>query len=508
MKHMKRVIALILACSMAILALSGCGAKEQDVATDTSAAQTEAAPDSIGEPSNGGDTDDVAEPTVHEEISGTISVGINSYRNSDFEAVCEAFLAQYPNVKVNPVLFESNSDDATEYLTSQSMAGKTLPDIMYDDAGSLPTYIQNGWMYPLTAFVEGDEEYAQIPEELKDRFVYGDNLYALGQTVTSNVLIVNTELVEDMNIELPEYDWDWDDFTDFIKTCTNSEYSGVEDLSDQYNWAPGTMTEGRTIIGYDYENDTFDVESVRKFVNYYQEISRLGGVEATSLKQNASSGESDYVRKFGDVSGRDAAFIAGKVACAFTGTWAYASWSQKELPFDWDLYPVPQCVPGRVPIHVDYCWMTTSVAEENREAAWAFLRFVTYSKEGNLARLTTYDEDHITSDMYNTYYIPCTMDEEVEEKFKSLPYVTDAIIYIYDNIDNGYLGDPEKSIPGFEAVEYPIIGKIAYESICGQYDFTSRMNDAQTKANQEIQEYREVFEEALAKFEADFAAAH
>ena len=100
------------------------------------------------------------------------------------------------------------------------------------------------------------------------------------------------------------------------------------------------------------------------------------------------------------------------------------------------------------------------------------------------------------------------MDEEVEEKFKSLPYVTDAIIYIYDNIDNGYLGDPEKSIPGFEAVEYPIIGKIAYESICGQYDFTSRMNDAQTKANQEIQEYREVFEEALAKFEADFAAAH
>ena len=118
---MKRVIALILACSMAVLALSGCGAKNQDTTKDTSAAQTETAPDSIGEPSGGDNTDDAAELTVHEEISGTISVGINSYRNSDFEAVCEAFRAQYPNVTVNPVLFESKSDDATEYLTSQSM---------------------------------------------------------------------------------------------------------------------------------------------------------------------------------------------------------------------------------------------------------------------------------------------------------------------------------------------------------------------------------------------------
>ena len=208
------------------------------------------------------------------------------------------------------------------------------------------------------------------------------------------------------------------------------------------------MTEGRSVIGYDPETGTFDLESVQKFVNYYQEISRLGGVEATSLKQNSQSGESDYVRKFGDISGRDAAFIAGKVAGTFTGTWRYAYWMQQDLPFNWEMYPIPQSSPGRIPLHIDYCWMTTNVTEDNADAAWEFLRFVTYSKTGNLARLSSYDEDHITSDMYNTYYIPCTTDEDVMEKFESLPYVTETVLYLSDNFSNGYLGDPEKSVPG------------------------------------------------------------
>ena len=91
------------------------------------------------------------------------------------------------------------------------------------------------------------------------------------------------------------------------------------------------MTEGRSIVGYDYEAGNFDLTAVQKFVNYYYEIAGLNGVEATSLKQNASSGTSDYVTKFGDISGTDAAFIAGKVAGTFSGVWKYAEWKCLKL---------------------------------------------------------------------------------------------------------------------------------------------------------------------------------
>lgn len=484
----KKITAIILMTVMMLAALAGCGGKEANKGNDN--------------------TDETDKVEVNTDIKGTVTVGVNSYRNSDIVAICEAFQKQYPNVEVKPVLFESTTDDATEWLTSMKMADKTIPDIIFDDAGSIPTYIQNGWMYPLTALVEGDAGYDAVPQNVKDNFTYNGNVYALGQTMHSNALIINEDLVEEMNVDLPEYDWTWDEFTEFIKACTSSAYSGVEDLSRSYNWMPGAMTDGCSITGYQYDTNTFNLEAVRKYVNYYFDIAKLNGVEATSLKQNSASGQSDYTKKFGDVSGTDAAFIAGKVACTFTGTWSYATWNQKELEFNWDFYPVPQCVEGRVPLHVDYCWMTTDVKEENLEATWTFLRYVTYSKEGNLARLTTYDEDHITDDMNQVYYMPCTTDKDVVAKFESLPYVTDSILYIYKNFENGYLGDPEKTVPGFEAVEYPIIGRLAYESVTGRDDFSSKMMDAQAKANAEIANYQKIFDDALAKFEQEFSASH
>ena len=493
---MKRIVALMMALMMALAALSGCGGNE-NLTKD---------PDTDQEPGTDNDDESVE---VNTEITGTVSVGINSYRNSDFEAILEAFQKRYPNVEIKPILFETTRDDAVEYLTSQSMAGKTLPDILFDDAGSIPTYIQNGWMYPLTSFVEGDGDFEKIPENIRENFMYNGNVYALPQTLHSNVLMINEDLVEEMNVDLPDYDWNWDDFTEFIKACTNTTYSGVDDMSKMYNWIPGAMTEGYTIGGYSYETKSFNLEAVRTFVNYYIELSKLNGVETFSLQGKASDGgTSDYVKKFGKISGSDAAFVAGKVASCFTGTWDYATYDLKGMDFSWEFYPIPQCVPGRVPIHADYCWMTTDVKEENVEAAWAFLRFVTYSKEGNLARLTTYDEDHITADMNFAYYIPVTTDEEVVEKFESLPYVTDQILYIYENMENGYINDPEKTVPGIETLVWGEIGRLAFESMTGRDDFSSKMKDVESKANVEMEEYWSIFEEALAKFEAEFAETH
>ena len=190
------------------------------------------------------------------------------------------------------------------------------------------------------------------------------------------------------------------------------------------------------------------------------------------------------------------------------GTWDYATYNKQDLEFNWEFYPIPQTTAGRIPIHVDYCWMTTSIAEENVEAAWAFLRFVTYSKEGNLARLTTYDEDHITDDMNYAYYIPVTTDEDVLAKFESLPYVTDQILYIYDNLSNGYINDPEKTVPGIETLVWGDIGRLAFESMTGRDDFSSKMKDAEAKANAEMATYWKTFEDALSKFESEFAQSH
>ena len=152
----KRFLSLCLVAVMTMSCFVGCGNTSDEKKNDNS--------------SNG-----EYQAEVNEELTGTVTVGINSYRNSDFKAILEGFKAQYPNVEVKPVVFESKTDDALEYLTSMAMSEKDLPDVLYDDAGPLPTYIQNGWVYPLTSFLEGDAEYDKVPSNIQNYFVYNDN---------------------------------------------------------------------------------------------------------------------------------------------------------------------------------------------------------------------------------------------------------------------------------------------------------------------------------------------
>ena len=96
----------------------------------------------------------------------------------------------------------------------------------------------------------------------------------------------------------------------------------------------------------------------------------------------------------------------------------------------------------------------------------------------------------------------------VVEKFESLPYVTDQVLYIYENLENGYINDPEKTVPGIETLVWGDLGVLAFESMTGRDDFSSKMKDAENKANKEMAEYWKLFEEKLEKFEKEFAEAN
>jgi len=444
-------------------------------------------------------------------VKGTVTVAVNSYRNSDYSAITKQFQKLFPNVKIKTVVFESKKDDASEYLQAQSVAKKKLPDIIFDDAGNMPLYIENGWMYPLTDFVKNDPDYKSVPASISNRMTFNGNVFALGQTLHSNSVLINKDLVSEMNQKMPSLSWNWSDFETFIRNCTNDKYSGVDDLQQAYNWMPGAMSTNCTIAGYRFATKDFDLlSSCKPAVDFVLKMNGLHSVVASSLKQNSSSGTSDYVKKFGKIdTATGSSFYAGKSACMFSGTWSYASINKRDLPFDWEFYTVPQSSAGRIPTHVDFCWMSTGVTADNVNAAWQYLRFVTYSREGNIARLTTYDEDHYTDSMLNAYYIPCTQDRVVATKFKSLPAVTSSAAYIFDNLEKGYAGDPEKYVPGFEEyVEYSIVLKPVYESMSGQYDFASKMADTQTKANTEIKKYESQFNTALNKFLSEFKPVH
>lgn len=87
--------------------------------------------------------------------------------------------------------------------------------------------------------------------------------------------------------------------------------------------------------------------------------------------------------------------------------------------------------------------MTTSANNlKNPNAAFQVLRYMTYSTEGNLARLSMYDAKNKGKYALNSrIFYPTVNNKEVAEKFKSLPGVTDVDIYFFENTGNGYRSD-------------------------------------------------------------------
>lgn len=494
---MKKILSVLMIIIMATSAFTACSGGETESGGSSEASE------STGIAVSG--TDENADY----DVAGSINVGVNITRNSDFETLVETFKTLYKNVDVNVTTFETSADDATEYLTYLSAASKPLPDILFDDAGSIPTYITNQWIRPLNEFIGNDPDFNDVPQNLKDHFTYNNRLYAMPQTLHFSAVILNKDLINKLNLDTPDFDWNWDDFSSFLKKCTTNEYSGIEQIASAINWISGSISENLTTAGYNEATGKFELSGAfSDAVKYIMDIRSVHGVEAYSLRGDGGA-DSDYARKFSalsDISDPYAAFKGGYVASRMSGTWNYGAVESENLKFDWEYYPAPQSIPGRLPMHVDYCWLTTSVTEENKAAAWQFLRFVTYSREGNIVRMTSYDEEHY-NDMNQGFYIPCTVNGEVVEKFRELPNVTDAILYMYDNIDKSYFSDPEKTVAGFDFV-YDTVLSTADDAINGKVDFNAKKSELEQKANKQITQYKEDFEKALSDFEAKYDSAN
>jgi hypothetical protein len=89
---------------------------------------------------------------------------------------------------------------------------------------------------------------------------------------------------------------------------------------------------------------------------------------------------------------------------------------------------------------------------KNPEAAFQLLRFITYSAEGNLARLSMYDEANAGKYVLSSrMYFPVTSHPQVVAKFNSLE-LPEQYKYMYKNIAKSYRADPKKYMVDFEDV--------------------------------------------------------
>ena len=441
---------------------------------------------------------------------GTVTISVDTARATDYEALFDSLKAVYKdiNIKFDYFSHAGGEDSAAEYLSTRAAAGK-LPDIVWDDAGKMPLYIQQGWVYPLDDFVKGDPEFKYVPDNLKRDYTYGGKLYALPHQAHYEETLINLDVLEATNQDLPSLAWTTADFEQYLKKAANNKYSGIEMLHMMDEMLCNAFYPEAGRYGYNPTTQRFDVKGFVESVKYLVKLRAIPNLEAWALRRSSTGGKTDYEIKFNTTNSMGA-FNKGLTLFHGVGTWELADAANRWSNMNWTMWTVPQHKNnmGSMPVHVDHCFMTSTC--ENPETAFQVLRYITYSTEGNIARLSMYDKENAGKyATINTLYYPTTTSPEVAAKFKSLPKATETDVYLFENIGKSMRFDFIKIVPGWTDIVANYITDPRNQACDGTAaNVEPILKEMENKVNVAIEKQWKDFNTKLAKVQAEFKPKH
>ncbi len=440
---------------------------------------------------------------------GTVTVAVDTARATDYEALFDSLKAVYTNINIKFDYYaHSTEDSAAEYLSTRAAAGK-MPDIIWDEAGKLPLYIQQGWVYPLDEFVKNDPDFGYVPKNLVRDYTFGGKLYALPHQAHFEETFINLDVLNAINKKLPRLDWTPDDFEEYLRAASTDKYSGIEMLAMIPTMLTNSFNPKTTLYGYNLDTKQFDVSGFVEAVKYSVNLRAIPNLEAWALRRSTTGGKTDYVIKFGSNDSMTA-FNKGLTLFHGVGTWELADAATRWSNMNWTMWTIPQSAsnPGAMPLHVDHCFMTSTC--QNPNTAFQVLRYITYSTEGNLARLSMYDKanEGKYATINNVYY-PTTTSPKVAEKFNSLPGVTETDKYLFKNIGKCMRYDLLKIVPGWKDVLNNYLNEYFNKAMDGTVaNVEPVLKEMESKVNTAIAKEWSNFNTKLAKVQAEFDAKH
>lgn len=445
-------------------------------------------------------------PASAEELSGDVTIAVYPDEQELYEYIfaSEYFTSKYPNIKVNVIPWADSG--SAEWLTTQA-SSNSLPDVMLDWLDV--TYpISQGWVYPISEYLAADADAAYIPENLASKYVYGGETYAVPYRYSLRTFAINLDMLDELNMDAPEYDWSIADFRSLIEQGTSTTTSGMNYIG----WMEDAFLASMSTTGggaWDYNKETNTVNLTNgNFViasNLIRDVESIPGLCADLLIDDMATAmgqPDDYSKKFGD--GVDAV-ADSKVLVTNTSTWDY-SWF-KNYTFNFDFYPIPGAE-GRAPniiTYTDHAFMTSTA--KNPDAAFAVLKFVTYG-EGGYQALLDYEAEQQAAGIEPNLWLPMSQHPAQLAAFEALDYVPEGMVWMFNNLENAVVGDYNKCIPGMTTCITDYLNPAIDEIHTGVSEAEAIAVEVEQMANNYLMAAAKTFEDQLAEIQAEFNATH
>ncbi|WP_417899024.1 extracellular solute-binding protein [Bacillus haimaensis] len=353
------------------------------------------------------------------------NLGTEEERNLN-RIMIEEFEAKYPHINVEIDETVVASKQWNDGLAAAASANK-MPDVF--SLAQIPPGIANNWLLDLTEMAADDEDFAKIPEVVRESATYNEVLYALpaGQQLLG--YYVNKDLFNQENLDVPENGFSIDEFEDAVRSVTNISKGqvGVNNPNAIIDWYPAAVSD--TLGWYTYTEEGYHLDS-NEFIsglNFAKKLVTNGYTYESLTDEQKSSFTGEHP---GEV------WTAGGMGLVWDGTWALASF-EENLDFEYDFIGIPG---GRTVVANDY--MGISKTTKHAEEAYLFTKWMTFGKEGYLKRIEV-----AVAEEKGLSGLPVTTDEEVLDAYfeiQDLPGLRIA----YEKLDNGVI-EPFKFVPGY-----------------------------------------------------------
>ncbi len=308
-------------------------------------------------------------------IQRTIRLGIFSTSNwnvpesSTYEVVdqvIERFEADHPHTQVE---YTSGiiKEDYSAWLSDQIVQG-TLPDvfmILDEDFNMLASL---GALKNLDPFFKQNTgtKTQDYYESALTAGQYKGAQYALPYQCNLQLMFVNTTLLDQEGVELPDWDWTLDEFAAICKQITrDSDQDGLIDQCGyvNYTWKNALEAYGISMFAPDGLSVDINNDSVRQALRYMQTIQ-------------------EYDQNYYPFTAKNG-FDSGKVAFAPMSYAEYKTYSpypwkvRKYSSFEWSMLPMPGTLQSRSSVNLESLMMGISATSAHPKEAWELLKLFT-----------------------------------------------------------------------------------------------------------------------------------
>lgn len=426
MKRTKRLLAMIL--TMSVLFTTGCGGSSDTGSTaDTSGGTTTTTP-SGDSGSTGASGDQIEIELVSWQFG-------NDGDDNMERAMIAKYMEKNPNVTVT-VTVPPEGENQDSLLASRAATGD-LPDVF--DWGNNVDLVTQGWAADLTEFTSADPEWANVVDPLIPGTTYGDKVFLLPRKMNLMGMFINKDIYAENNLQPLEFGYSMDELMNAIEKTTTATTKGTSNYFPVDQFYPIVASEGDMgFATYDYGTQEFNFNSDE----YARGIEYSIEVYEKNWDLRNTSTEEFFGRagwEFGEIGG---------IGNQFDGTW----WFETEKPITVDYVGLPNGYSGV--LTNDY--LAIAATSDVKEAAFDFVKFMTYSTEGIKTRLDLQDE---FPDKYKFSGIPVIAgaDASIDERFLA-PYEGEypGFIAAYGAINETAVFEGNKEIPGLNAGLYDV----------------------------------------------------